>query len=464
MKRKKYIIFGGALLLMLVTWLALGDDPGEQTIIYATPQKGFFEVTITSSGELRAKNSVRITAPENMREIRVFSATIERLVPEGTVVEKGDFVAELDRSEVLSALKDAQLNLKEERTELEQARLDCTLTLSQARDNLINLKYAVEESKIVMEQSIYEAPATQRQYQIDYEQAKRQLQQAKKNYKIQVKQAEATIRRSKTDIQKEKNDLAKIKSIMKQFDIYAPERGMVIYVRNRDGTKVTEGSSISAWNPVVAELPDFSVMESVTYINEVDIQKIKEGQKVDISLDAMPDKHLSGVITDVANIGEQLPNSTSKVFEVVIRVNESDSTLRPAMTTSNVIHISSLNNALYVPLETVHAQDSISVVYKREGGGAVMQQVILGMMNKNNVVIKEGVNIEDQLYFSMPQDTANIEKRYLPEEVLRKYSPEEITTEEETTPKSTQPEMPPDTLKRLKTDPEFEPQPVDSTL
>src|SRR5699024_12094924 len=123
----------------------------------------------------------------------------------------------------------------------------------------------------------------------------------------------------------------------KEFTIYAPENGMVIYQRSRDGSKVTEGSSISAWNPTVAELPDFSVMNSVTYINEVDIQSIRLGQQVDVGLDAMPEKELTGVITDVANIGEQRPNSDSKVFQVVVEINEADTTLRPAMTTSNTI-------------------------------------------------------------------------------------------------------------------------------
>src|SRR5699024_8277900 len=256
MMQKKYLYFGGALLLILVIWMAFSDDPAEKAIIYASPQEGSFEVTITSSGELRAKNSIRITAPENMREIRVYSVAIERLVPEGTVAEKGDFVAELDRSEVQSALQDEKLELKEVTTQLEQARLDCTITLSQARDNLVNLEYAVEEAKLVVEQSIYESPAVQRQNQIDYEQAIRQLEQERKNYTIQVKQAEATIRRAQTDIQEVRNDLSRIHKVMANFDIYAPANGMVIYIRNRDGSKITEGSTISAWDPVVAKLPD----------------------------------------------------------------------------------------------------------------------------------------------------------------------------------------------------------------
>lgn len=425
---KKYLIGGGAVALLLIFWFAFGSESSEAPALYAAPQKGLFEVEVTTTGELRAKNSTSIRGPEGIREFRIWNVPIQRLVPEGTVVKKGDFVAELDRSEISGSLKDAQLELEEAQSAFESAQLDSALTLSKARDNLVNLEYALEEAKIAVEQSKYESPAVQRQVKIDYEQAKRELEQARKNYKTQVRQAELNLKELSTDLAQERMEVQRIQEVMKKFTIYAPENGMVIYKRNRDGTKVTEGSSISAWDPVVAELPDFSVMNSVTYVNEVDIQNIREGQTVDVGLDAMPEKELTGRVTDVANIGEQRPNSDSKVFQVMIEINESDTTLRPAMTTSNTINIHTVKNALYVPLETLHTIDSLNFVFKKEGLEPVMQQVVLGLMNDNSVIIKEGVSMDDQLYLSTPADTANVEKRFLPDEVLEKYKQEEDST------------------------------------
>ena len=198
---------------------------------------------------------------------------------------------------------------------------------------------------------------------------------------------------------------------MVQFTVYAPDQGMIIYRRNWDGSKITEGEQISAWSPVVAELPDFTVMESVTYVNEVDIQKIELGQLVEVGLDAVPDKILTpGVVTDVANIGEQRKNYDSKVFEVVIQINEPDSLLRPAMTTSNRIKIASLENALAVPLETIHAEDSLTFVYKRDGLDVVLQEVELGLVNENEAVINKGISENDELFLSLPSDTSGFER------------------------------------------------------
>lgn len=429
LKDKKYFYWSGGIALLFIFWFAFGSESSEAPAIYAAPEQGNFEVNVTTTGELQAKNSTSIRGPEGIREFRIYSVPIQRLIPEGTVVEKGDFVAELDRSEISSNLQDAQLELEEAESQYESAQLDSTLNLSQARDNLINLEYAVEEAKIAVEQSQYESPAVQRQVQIDYERAQRELDQARKNYKTQVRQAEVNLREIETDLKQEQREVQRIREVMEKFTIYAPENGMVIYKRNRDGTKVTEGSSISAWDPVVAELPDFSVMNSVTYVNEVDIQNIRSGQSADIGLDAMPEKKLTGRVTNVANIGEQRPNSDSKVFQVILEINEADTTLRPAMTTSNTINVSKLENVLYVPLETIHTVDSLNFVFKRDGLNVSMQQVVLGLMNDNDVIIREGVSPDDELFLSTPTDTAGIAKTYLPEEVQEQYDEEELKSD-----------------------------------
>ncbi len=407
---KRILILGSFVLILLALWLLNQSEATNYINLYTTPRVGKFEVNVTTTGELRAKNSVEIRGPQGARDFRVNTMPIQRLVPEGSIVKKGDFVAELDRSEIMGKLQDAQLDVQSAESQVIQVQLDTTLTLSQARDNLINLRFALEERQIEVDQSRYESPAIQRQAEIELDRAKRQLTQETKNYQTKVKQSEAQLREVETELQKKSNEIVKIRELMAQFTVYAPDQGMIIYRRNRDGSKIAEGGQISAWSPVVAELPDFSVMESVTYVNEVDIQKIELGQVVQVGLDAVPDKVLTGIVTNVANIGEQRKNYDSKVFEVVIEINESDSLLRPAMTTSNRIKIASVENVLSIPLETIHAEDSSTFVYKREGLDMVLQEVEIGLVNENEVIIKRGLNDKDELYLSVPLDTSGIEQ------------------------------------------------------
>ena len=415
--KKKYWIPISAVALLLLSWMLLGGEGEDSVVLTTTPKSGEFVVDVTTTGELRAKNSVEIRGPQGGRDVRLFNLTIQRLIPEGTIVEKGAFVAELDRSEITGRLQDAMLELQQAQSQVTQVSLDSTLTLSQARDNLINLEYALEERQIALDQSKYESPAVQRQAEIDLDKAHRQLEQEKKNYVTKVKQAEAQMSEVEADLQEEQNEVDKIRELMTEFTVQAPANGMIIYRRTGNGSKITEGSEISAWNPTVAELPDFSVMESVTYVNEVDVQKVQTGQNVIVGLDAIQDKTLTGNVTSVANIGEQRSGSNSKVYEVVVEISETDSTLRPAMTTSNRIIVDRLDDAMFVPLETIHVQDSTSFVFKQSGLSAVMQEVDLGLMNENEVVVHRGLNLDDIIYLSVPDDTSGIDKVYLEEAI-----------------------------------------------
>lgn len=417
--QKKILIPTIIVILVSISWFLTRGGSSETVDLFTFPSVGEFVVDVTTTGELRAKNSQEINGPRGVREFRVNNIRIQRLIPEGTIVKQGDFVAELDRSEIMGKLQDAQLDLQSAQSQVTQAQLDSTLELSQARDNLINLEFALEERQIEVDQSQYESPAVQRQAEIELDKARRQLAQEQKNYQTKVRQAEARLSEVEAELTKKQNEINRIQELMGQFTVYAPDQGMLIYRRNWDGSKVTEGEQISAWNPVVAELPDFTVMESVTYVNEVDIQKVVVGQKVQIGLDAVPDKKLTGEVTGVANIGEQRKNYDSKVFEVTIVINESDSLLRPAMTTSNKIMIERIDEALQVPLEAVHAVDSLSFVFKKDGLSPVMQQVELGLINENSVVIHRGVSTSDQLYLTVPSDTSGIRKNMLSEQLTQ---------------------------------------------
>ena len=212
--------------------------------------------------------------------------------------------------------------------------------------------------------------------------------------------------------------------LLDKFTIYAPKSGMVIYKRGWDGQKQGIGTTISVWDPVVAELPNLKEMKSKTYVNEIDISKVKVGQPVTIGVDAFPDRHYTGVVTEVANIGQQLPNTNAKVFEVVIAVNEFDSILRPAMTTKNEVLTAMYDSVLYLPLDCIQSTDSMSYVYIP---GAKVQ-VILGPSNENEVVIREGLKEGDMVYLVPPSDAESYHLVALDPEILRKYKAEKEKT------------------------------------
>ncbi|MEM7509483.1 MAG: RND transporter [Bacteroidota bacterium] len=406
----------GVILLGVVAWQFLFKESAVSNDITINPTLGPFEVIVTTTGELRAKNSIEINGPSGTSTVGIYRLSISQIVPEGTTVNEGEFVASLDKQELQSKINESQLNLGKVQSQYTQAKLDTALTLATERNNIVNLKFTMEEKLAEIEQSRFEAPATQQKVRLEYEKAKRAHEQAVSNFQKQIAKSVAQVKEAESELNKEENTLNDLLTLERKFTIMAPAKGMVIYKREWDGKKRAVGSQISPWDPGVATLPDLSIMESVTYVNEIDIRKILEGQKVGIGLDAMPDKGLSGQVKKVANIGEQRPNSDSKVFEVVIEVNESDTTLRPSMTTSNEILISAIESAMYIPLECVHAEDSTSFVFMQNKGKLVKQQIETGLVNENFIQILKGLANEDDIYLSMPADTSGLDFVYLQED------------------------------------------------
>ncbi len=404
MKKKKWYIIGGVVIVLAVLWFFTGRGSKNNDTIFVPVKKGNFEVKVTTTGELEAKSSEEIYGPSALRTIGIWQVKISDIIPDGTVVDSGQYVAALDKTEISNRIKDVQTELEKLESQLTRTKLDTSLELRSARDELINLKFGVEERQIVLDQSKYEPPASIRQAEIDLQRAQRNYDQAVSNYKLKHSKNNALMNEVTASYDQSKRKYDMLGSALNEFTIKAPKSGMVIYKRDWDGRKQGVGATISAWNNVVATLPNLSKMITKTYINEIDISKVKVGQKVEIGVDAFPDKKFSGKVTEVANIGEQMRGTNAKVFEVKILVNEYDSILRPAMTTKNMIVTSVIPNVMFVPIESIQRTDSVSFVYKKDGLSIVKQQVRVGATNENEIIITKGLTEGDNVYLLPPEN------------------------------------------------------------
>ena len=407
LEKKHWIIIGvvAIVLLALIFW-----PENEKDKLYNTVQKGNFKIEVNSSGELKAKKSEDIKGPSSLRAHRIWQIKITDLVSEGTYVKEGDYVAQLDKSEVATKINSAATEVEKITTEYEQARLDTAIEMMKLRDELINLNYEIEEKRLISNQSTYEAPAVQRQAEIDLEKAERKLKQSIGNISLKRMQNTAKLHQVKLSLQQEQSKLDRLDALIQELKILAPKDGMVVYKRTWDGKKITSGSQIG-WDPTVATLPDLSKMVTKTYVNEIDISHLKKGLNVSLTIDAFPDKSFTGKVVDVANVGEQLPNSDAKVFEVTVEINEKDTLLRPSMTTNNQILVEELTDVIYISQESVFVTESVSYVVLKTGLGTEKQKVELGKTNDNFVVILNGLIEGEKLLMVKPENVESLSWR-----------------------------------------------------
>ena len=445
--KKTLLITAGIIIFAIVALFLINKlfSRKDKVNLYAEAKRGLFEITVSNSGSLLAEKSIDIRGPELVQsseegqqgqqgqrggqgggpggggrqggggmtmmggggrggDFHMVDFKISDIVAEGTVVKKGDYIATLDRTTYDNTLKDAIETLKTLQSNLELKILDTAMSLTTLRDEIKNQKYTVEEVKIEVEQSIYEPPATLRKAELKLNKEQRALEQKIKSFQLKKMQIATDIRSQKYSLQNQEQLVKNLQEFLAQFRITAPSDGMVIYKKDRMGNKRKAGSSINPFDNIIATLPDLSAMLSKVYVSEIEVTKVVPGQKVSITVDAFPDKSYSGTVLTVANIGEVLPNSDAKMFEVMIRVDGTDLTLRPDMTTWNKIILKTIPDAVYIPLECVQAgADSVQYVYKKN---KTRQVVVVGELNDKNAVVKQGLEEGTMVYLVPPDDAA----------------------------------------------------------
>lgn len=397
-REKKYMLpgIGGVMLLVVIIVYAVPDT----TIVASSvAKKGDFMVSISVSGEIRAANSVTLTTPRT----RVGQLQIVYLVPEGTTIKKDDEVVRFATTDVDKQISDKETDLSSAQSDYEKMLADQAYRNSDQDATLTNAELTYEQAKLQVDKMKFESDVSRKEADINLQKSQIAMEQTKKKIATQVIVDKTEKSKFMLRINQIKSDIARAKEEKLLYTMKAPIPGLVVYEINwNTGRKISVGNT--PWpGMALVSLPDLSKMQVVTNINEVDISKVRRGQKVKITLDAFPDKQFSGDVEEVGTIGQQKNQSSNlKTFEVVIGIQGTDPILKPGMTTGNEIQIETIPGAISVPIESVFEKDGHTVVYTMNGRRPQLQQVTVGVKNSNNIVISEGVREGDKVALRDP--------------------------------------------------------------
>lgn len=294
-KNKKYLIYSSVFIALLgIIFLFMHFRTGEPEYVFSTTKvkRASISNTITAIGTLEATNTVVVGTQ--------VSGVIEKLyVDFNSKVKRGQLIAELDKSTLLSSLQNAEADL--ERAEA-------------------NFEY--QKSRLDRNKALYEKELL----------AKSEYDLILFNYKT-----------SKAEVKSAKANLSRAERNLSYASIYSPIDGLVL---NR---AVEEGQTVAASmnTPELFTITnDLSTMEVKANIDEADIGQLKEGQRVEFTVDAFSESTFNGNVTEI----RLQPNESSNVitYTAIITVSNPDLKLKPGMTASTTIYIEEANNVLVV--------------------------------------------------------------------------------------------------------------------
>lgn len=389
--RRRGIILAAVLLVVGIVVLSTrGSVPVMPTAIV---QRGVFVVSLTETGDLRATRSATVTSPR----VGNWSARpqIVKLAPEGSTVKKGEFLAQFDASSLDKTIDQKRAELEIAHADLSRTRAANVALMEDLTASLANVRAALELAKLQLAQMQYEAEMKQREQELQLERSRNDVIKAETKLESQRTINAEDERKLELRVSQARAELETAVRERESLTLMAPMDGLVVYPKVWAGgeapKKVQEGDTPWPGQPII-ELPDLSEMEVITNVSEVDVAKVKNGQRVKVRLDAFPESLFTGVVHSVATLArEKSGENPVKVFEVSVLVDTLSSILRPGMTASSTIIIEEIPDTVWIPIDAVHRTADTTVAHVLRGTRSVAIPIELGVKNEDHVVVARGL-------------------------------------------------------------------------
>lgn len=340
------------MLIALVIWLLSGGKKEEKvTFDTAKVEKKDIHTSITATGTIEPVTSVTVGT-------QVSGIVSKLFVDYNSVVKKGQVIAELDKTNLISELNTAKANLSSAQS---------------------TLNY--ETTNFQRYQTLYDKGLVSAN---DYE-----------NARLSYDKARQQVATSRESVQKAQTNLG-------YATITSPIDGVVLSKSVEEGQTVAASFNTPELFTIAKDLTDMRVIAD---IDEADIGGVKEGQRVTFTVDAFPDDHFEGAVTQVRQ--QATTESNVVTYQVVISAPNKDLKLKPGLTANVTIYTLELKDALAIPAkalrfmpneallkegQTIEDTEASQKVWTLEGNIFKAHAVETGTTNGILTEIKSGIS------------------------------------------------------------------------
>ena len=312
MKNKKLWIAVGVVAVAVVAYLLLSGGKKEEKVEFETAkvEQGNIQTSITATGTIEPVTSVTVGT-------QVSGIVSKLYVDYNSVVKKGQVIAELDKTNLISELNTAKANLSSAQS---------TATYEQSNYN----RYKTLYDKGLVSADEYESAL------LSYRKAKEQVVTATQS------------------VQKAQTNLG-------YATITSPIDGVVLSKSVEEGQTVAASFNTPELFTIARDLTDMRVIAD---IDEADIGGVKEGQRVSFTVDAFPDDKFEGQVTQVRQ--QATTESNVVTYEVVISAPNNDLKLKPGLTANVTIFTLEKNGVLVAPAKALRFMPNEALLKKEE--------------------------------------------------------------------------------------------------
>lgn len=321
---KVWIAAGTIVVLAVVAWIFSGGKKKEEvSFVTEKVAKANIQNSITATGTIEAVTSVTVGT-------QVSGIVSKLFVDYNSEVKKGQVIAELDKTNLMSTLNAAKANLLSAKANLQSAKATESYQLSNYN------RYKTLYDKGLVSADDYESA------RLSYEQAREQANSARQN----VTSAQEEVQRAQTNLG--------------YATITSPIDGVVISKSVEEGQTVAASFSTPELFTIAKDLTNMQVIADV---DEADIGDVAVGERVTFTVDAYPDDTFEGNVTQVRLQATTTNNVVT--YEVVISAPNADLKLKPGLTANVTIYTAERQGVTSVSSKALRFTPTVETVGKR---------------------------------------------------------------------------------------------------
>jgi HlyD family secretion protein len=458
---------------------------GSEAVPTFEVKEGPLTIAVSEAGTIQALEQVIIKSEVEGQ------TTIIDLIPEGTLVEAGELLVELDASGLEDDLIQQEISVQNAEAAFVRARENLKVVQNQAKSDISKAKLDWEFAKEDLKK--YMAPEGEYQQQkreaeskiqlaseefqrakdklawserlfeekylsqteleadqlaknraeLDYElakaalklletwtharqvaqltsdidQAELALERVQLKAKADIVQAQAELTAKEAEYKQQQTKLDKVKEQIAKTKIRAPRAGLVVYATSAKSSwrgndePLDEGQTVREREELIY-LPTADAMMAQIQIHESNLDKVRIGLPVRVTVDALPEQVYTGRIAKIAplpNAHVMRRNPDLKVYLTEVHLDGSNTELRTGMSCNAEVIIEQLADAVYVPVQSVVRAGSGHVAYVKRGNEFVRTPVEIGRDDNRMLHVRAGLEPGELVSLAPPLEPAEFE-------------------------------------------------------
>jgi len=343
------------------------------------------------------------------------SLKVAWLIPEGSLVEKGDIVVGFDKTDAQLAIE-----VQENALSANQERLKVTSNDQESNEKVLDIdrtdaeieyEFAMtvlpEEETIFSKWEIIEA-------QINADYAKDRIDFLTHKGRVQRRVARADSQILAIEKNKAQTEMNMARQTLGALELSTPASGLVLY--RLDHRREPQVGDESMPGRVLVEIIDLASFQGRIYVLERDAGSLSRGKQVNIHLDAIPEKVFPGTITSVSAVAQPLErNSPLKYFTCDVSIKNVGDYIRrikPGMTVKAEVILEQYDSCFVVPVSAVNLKDSDATVYIKQGETFEPRAVQMGIGTHGQYTLLDGVDAGEVIALRNPYESR---RAYLPD-------------------------------------------------